>query len=144
MRPELDNVLSIDGHSDFSLSGDILTFYDRDDRRIKLVREGIERDVADICARLISYIASVPKRVLLIVSMFPNVDELSVHGGKTHHSCRSNVDGIMESVDSEWLPFFILSKRCIYLGEWQRILLLRIEDKISAKRFSLMDFQRPT
>ena len=78
-RQELDNVLqclSINDYSIFSLIDDILAYCDRDD--IKLVREGIECDATDICDCLFSYVTSGLKRVLLVASMFPNVDELSV------------------------------------------------------------------
>ncbi len=59
MRPELDNVLqclSLNGYSVFSLIDDILAHgRNREDQRIKFLREGVERDAADICARLLSY-----------------------------------------------------------------------------------------
>ncbi|KAN0131221.1 hypothetical protein V8E53_010925 [Lactarius tabidus] len=67
MRLELDNViqcLSLNGYSVFSLIDDILAC--REDERIKLLQEGIERelrDAADICARLLCF-DSVPTRVL--------------------------------------------------------------------------------
>jgi hypothetical protein len=67
MRLELDNViqcLSLNGYLVFSLIDDILAC--REDERIKLLLEGIERelrDAADICARLLCF-DSVPTRVL--------------------------------------------------------------------------------
>lgn len=64
---ELDNVLqclSLNGCSVFSPMDGILAPCDRKDQRIKLLREGIERDAADICARLFCYVTSGPERVL--------------------------------------------------------------------------------
>jgi hypothetical protein len=59
MRPELDDVLQslfLNGYSVSSLINDILAHgCNREDRRIKLLREGTERDAADICARLLSH-----------------------------------------------------------------------------------------
>lgn len=66
LHPRLDSVLhclSLNGYSVFSLIDEILTHYDREDERIKLLREGIERDAADICVRL-RHIPSGPERVL--------------------------------------------------------------------------------
>ena len=64
LRPELDNVLqclTLNGYSVFSLINDILARCNWEDERIKILREGMERDAADICARLLR---SVPRRVL--------------------------------------------------------------------------------
>jgi hypothetical protein len=64
--PKLDNVLqciSLNGYSVFSLSDDILACHNLEDERIKVLREGMERDSADICARLLCF-GSAPKRVL--------------------------------------------------------------------------------
>ncbi|KAH9037999.1 hypothetical protein EDB83DRAFT_2524576 [Lactarius deliciosus] len=59
MRPELDNVLQsllLNGYSVFSLINDILAHdRNREYQRIVSFRGGIERDAADICARLLSY-----------------------------------------------------------------------------------------
>ncbi|KAH9161031.1 hypothetical protein EDB89DRAFT_2081002 [Lactarius sanguifluus] len=59
MRPELDNVLQsliLNGYSAFSLIDDILAHgRNREDQRIVLLRGGVERDAADICARLLEY-----------------------------------------------------------------------------------------
>ncbi|KAH9037721.1 hypothetical protein EDB84DRAFT_1130057 [Lactarius hengduanensis] len=59
MHPELDNVLQsllLNGYSVFSLIDDILAHdRNREDQRIMLLRGGVERDVADICARLLGY-----------------------------------------------------------------------------------------
>ena len=66
MRPELNNAiqsLSLNGYSVFSLIDDILACRSSEDKRIKLLQEGLERDAADICARLLCF-DSVPKRVL--------------------------------------------------------------------------------
>ena len=66
MRPELDSAiqcLSLNSYSVFSLIDDILACRNSEDERIKLLREGMERDAADICARLLCF-DSVPKRVL--------------------------------------------------------------------------------
>ena len=65
-RPELDDViqcLSLNGYSVISLIDDILACRNSENERIKLLREGMERDAADICARLLCF-DSVPKRVL--------------------------------------------------------------------------------
>jgi hypothetical protein len=67
LRPELDNVLqclSLNGYSVFSLIDDILARGNWKDERIKTLREGIERDAADICARLLCHITSGPERAL--------------------------------------------------------------------------------
>lgn len=66
MRPELNNAiqcLSLNGYSVSSLIDDILACRNLEDERIKLLREGIERDAADICARLLCFDA-IPKRAL--------------------------------------------------------------------------------
>jgi hypothetical protein len=59
MRSELDNVLqclSLNGYSVFHLIDDILAHgCNREDQRIKQLREGMERDAVDICARLLSH-----------------------------------------------------------------------------------------
>jgi len=60
MRPELDNVIQsllLNGYSLFTLINDILLEHDSDqeDPTIKSLREGIERDATDICARLLSH-----------------------------------------------------------------------------------------
>jgi hypothetical protein len=58
MRPELDNVLqclSLNDYSVFSLINDILSHgSDGEDRRIKSLREGVERDSVKICARILN------------------------------------------------------------------------------------------
>ena len=67
LRPELDSVLqclSLNGYSVFSLIDDILARGNWEDERIKTLREGMERDAADICARLLCHITSGPERVL--------------------------------------------------------------------------------
>ena len=67
LRPELDNVLqclTLNGYSVFSLISDILARCNWEDERIKILREGMERDAADICARLLCHITSGPERVL--------------------------------------------------------------------------------
>ncbi|KAH9008440.1 hypothetical protein EDB83DRAFT_2681333 [Lactarius deliciosus] len=57
MRPELDNVLQcllLNGYSVLLLIGDILAHdRNREDKRIIHLREGVERDAADICARVL-------------------------------------------------------------------------------------------
>ena len=66
LRPELDNVLqslSLNGYSIFSLINEILPRRNWEDERIKLLREDLERDTADICARLLSHLTSGPERV---------------------------------------------------------------------------------
>ena len=59
MRPELDNVLqclSLNGYSILSLISDVLSHASKwEDRRIKCLLEGVERDAVDICARLLSH-----------------------------------------------------------------------------------------
>ena len=59
MRPELDNVLqclSLNGYSVLSLISDILAHgSNREDRTIKGLLEGVERDAVDICARLLNH-----------------------------------------------------------------------------------------
>ena len=59
MRPELDNVLqclSLNGYSVFSLITDILSHgSDGEDRRIKSLREGVERDSVKICSHLLNH-----------------------------------------------------------------------------------------
>ena len=59
MRTELDNVLqclSLNGYSVFSLINDILSHCsDWEDRRIKSLREGVERDSMKICARILNH-----------------------------------------------------------------------------------------
>ena len=55
LRPKLETVLqslSLKGYSIFSLVDYILAPYDRDDQRMKPLREGMERDIADIYIRL--------------------------------------------------------------------------------------------
>ena len=70
MRPELDSVLqclSLNGYSEiFSLMDDILRLasYNREDQRIMPIREGMERDTADICIRLLSHNPAGLERVL--------------------------------------------------------------------------------
>ena len=71
LRPELDNVLqclSLNGYSVLSLIDDIHARcnLNREDERIKTLREGMERDAADICARLLCRITSGPATVLKI------------------------------------------------------------------------------
>jgi hypothetical protein len=54
-HPELDNVLqflSLNGYSVLSLIDHILAPRNWENERIKILREGMERDAADICARL--------------------------------------------------------------------------------------------
>jgi hypothetical protein len=66
LRPELDNVLQSfppNGYSVLSLINDLLAHRNFEDERIKMLREGMERDTADICARLLSHITSGPERV---------------------------------------------------------------------------------
>ncbi|KAH9016494.1 hypothetical protein EDB85DRAFT_2279941 [Lactarius pseudohatsudake] len=57
MRPELDNVLQcllLNGYSVLSLIDDILAHdRNREDKRIIYLREGVERDAANICARVV-------------------------------------------------------------------------------------------
>ena len=88
MRPELDNVLqclSLNGYSMFSLIDEILTHghnlnQDPEDQTIKLLREGTERDAADICARLLSHnpaSASVSSWVLGVVQSALQVDQVT-------------------------------------------------------------------
>src|ERR1700744_2656349 len=58
LRPEIDTVLqslSLNGFSIFSLVDYILASYNREDQRIKPLREEMERDIADICIRLLSH-----------------------------------------------------------------------------------------
>ncbi|KAH8980973.1 hypothetical protein EDB86DRAFT_3247810, partial [Lactarius hatsudake] len=59
MRPELNDVLkslSLNGYSVFSLIDDILEQgCNQEDPRIKLLREGVDRDAASICARLLNH-----------------------------------------------------------------------------------------
>lgn len=67
LRPELDNVLqslSLNDYSVFSLIKDILARCNWEDERIKVLREGLERDTADICTCLLSHITSGPERVM--------------------------------------------------------------------------------
>ena len=67
LHPELDSVLqclSLNGHSVFSLINDILARSNWEDERIKILREGMERDAADICTRLLCHVTSGPERVL--------------------------------------------------------------------------------
>ena len=67
LRPELDTVLqslSLNGFSIFSLVDYILASYNREDQRIKPLREEMERDIADICIRLLSHNPAGLKRVL--------------------------------------------------------------------------------
>ena len=64
LHPELDNVLrflSLNGYSVLSLIDYILTPRNWEDERIKILREGMERDAADICVRLLR---PVPGRIL--------------------------------------------------------------------------------
>ena len=64
---ELDNVLqslSLNGYSVFSLINDILVCCTQEDKRIKVLWEGLECDTADICTCLLSHITSGPKRVM--------------------------------------------------------------------------------
>ncbi|KAH9037709.1 hypothetical protein EDB84DRAFT_1437370 [Lactarius hengduanensis] len=59
MRPELNDVLqclSVNSYSVFSLIDDVLAEgCNQEDPRIKLLREGVERDAASICARLLNH-----------------------------------------------------------------------------------------
>ena len=55
---ELDNVLqslSLNGYSVFSLINDILVCCNQEDKRIKVLWEGLEHDTADICTCLLSH-----------------------------------------------------------------------------------------
>jgi hypothetical protein len=57
-RSWLDTIiqlLSVHGYSVFSLIDDVLTRSSIESQRIGLLREGLERDAADICARLLSH-----------------------------------------------------------------------------------------
>ena len=66
IRPDFDDVilcLSLSGYSVSSLIDNILACRNSEDERIKLLREEMERDAADICARLLCF-DPVPKRVL--------------------------------------------------------------------------------
>jgi hypothetical protein len=66
LRPKLNNVLqclSLNGYSIFSLIDDILAYCNLEDERIKILREGMERDAADICVRLLSLITSGPEKI---------------------------------------------------------------------------------
>jgi hypothetical protein len=66
-RPEFDAVLqslSLNGNSIFSLMDYILASYNREDQRIKPLREGMERDAANICIRLLSHNPAGLDRVL--------------------------------------------------------------------------------
>ncbi|KAH9035490.1 hypothetical protein EDB85DRAFT_2143656 [Lactarius pseudohatsudake] len=62
MRPELESVLQcliLNGYSVFSLINDILVHgRNLEDQRITLLREGVERDAADICAHLLNHNSS--------------------------------------------------------------------------------------
>src|ERR1700761_4168930 len=69
LRPELDNVLqylSLNGYSVSSLIDDIYACsnLNHEDERIKTLREGMEHDAADICARLLYHITSGTETVL--------------------------------------------------------------------------------
>ena len=67
MRPELNNVLqsiSTNGYSVYSLIDDILAPCNSEDQRVRLLQEGMERDAADLCARLLCHITSGPEMVL--------------------------------------------------------------------------------
>ena len=67
LRPELDNILqslSLNGYSIFSLINDIVPRRNWEDKRNRVLREGLERDTADICACLLSHITSGPERVM--------------------------------------------------------------------------------
>ena len=67
LHPKLDNVLgclSSNGYSIFSLIDEILVRRNWEDDRIKILREGMERDAADICARLLCHITSGPVKVM--------------------------------------------------------------------------------
>ncbi|KAH8986382.1 hypothetical protein EDB92DRAFT_1949290 [Lactarius akahatsu] len=59
MLPKLNDVLqclSLNGYSVFSLIDDVLSQgCNQEDPRIKLLREGVERDAASICARLLNH-----------------------------------------------------------------------------------------
>ncbi|KAH8994641.1 hypothetical protein EDB83DRAFT_2413018, partial [Lactarius deliciosus] len=59
MLPKLNDVLqclSLNGYSVFSLIDDVLSQgRNPEDPRIKLLREGVERDAARICARLLNH-----------------------------------------------------------------------------------------
>ena len=48
-------LISLSGHSIFSLIDDILARGECEDEEIKLLREGITRDAVDICALLLSH-----------------------------------------------------------------------------------------
>ena len=101
MRPELDNAiqcLSLHGYSIFSLVDDILACRNSNDERINLLREGMERDSADICARLLCF-HSAPKRVLkcgkvqcmcFTSSAGRNVGGLSCVHSQYSQTCSSN------------------------------------------------------
>ncbi|KAN0130996.1 hypothetical protein V8E53_011129, partial [Lactarius tabidus] len=67
LHPELDDVLeclSLNGYSIFLLIDDILARSNWDDERITILGEGMERDAADICTRLLCHITSGPERVM--------------------------------------------------------------------------------
>ncbi|KAH9062606.1 hypothetical protein EDB83DRAFT_2603238 [Lactarius deliciosus] len=69
MRPELNTVLqclSLNGYSVFSLIDDVLAHgcSNQEDPRVKLLREGLERDTANICARLLNHSPSSPSWAL--------------------------------------------------------------------------------
>ncbi len=59
MRPGFDNVLQslfLNGYSVFTLIDFLLSHdSDQEDPKIKSLREGVERDAQDICARLLSH-----------------------------------------------------------------------------------------
>jgi hypothetical protein len=57
-RTRLDNalqLLSLNGYSVFSLIDDILTRTSLENQSINLLRDGLERDAVDICARLLNH-----------------------------------------------------------------------------------------
>ena len=57
-RTRLDNalqLLSLNGYSVFSFIDDVLTRTDPENQSINILRDGLERDAADICARLLNH-----------------------------------------------------------------------------------------
>ena len=84
MSLRLDTILrliSLSGHSIFSLIDDILARGEWEDERFKLLREGITRDAVDICALLLSHkpaSASISARALTVVpTMLSEAENLS-------------------------------------------------------------------
>jgi len=114
MHPELDNVLQslfTNRHSVFALINDILSRHcNQEDQRIKFLQEGIERDAADICVRLLTHNLTSPSvsawALRVARSTLSEVEAMSTNG----HSVSESLSNKFGTVYCTW----VRSSTCTY------------------------------